>query len=74
VAEGNAQFCGEHTAQNARGYMEGAVTSGERVVGELAGAGITKRRLADPGGQADAAAFGAKMLFAVIFGCAMMEP
>ena len=35
VAEGNAHFCGEHTAQNAQGYMEGAVTSGERVAGEL---------------------------------------
>ena len=35
VAEGNAHFCGEHTAQNAQGYMEGAVTSGVRVAGEL---------------------------------------
>ena len=35
VAEGHAHFCGEHTAQNAQGYMEGAVTSGARVAGEL---------------------------------------
>jgi monoamine oxidase len=35
VAERHAHFCGEHTAQNAQGYMEGAVTSGERVAGEL---------------------------------------
>lgn len=35
VAEGNAHFCGEHTAQNFQGFMEGAVTSGERVAGEV---------------------------------------
>jgi monoamine oxidase len=35
VAEGNAHFCGEHTAQNFQGFMEGAVTSGERVASEI---------------------------------------
>ncbi len=35
VAAGHAHFCGEHTAPNAQGYMEGAVTSGARVAREL---------------------------------------
>ena len=35
VAEGNAHFCGEHTAQNFQGFMEGAITSGVRVAGEV---------------------------------------
>jgi monoamine oxidase len=35
VAEGNAHFCGEHTAQNFQGYMEGAISSGERVAAEI---------------------------------------
>jgi monoamine oxidase len=35
VAEGNAHFCGEHTAQNFQGFIEGAITSGERVAGEV---------------------------------------
>ena len=35
VAEGNAHFCGEHTSQNFQGFIEGAITSGERVAGEV---------------------------------------
>ena len=35
VAEGHAHFCGEHTTQNFQGYMEGAISSGERVAGEV---------------------------------------
>ena len=39
VAEGNAHFCGERTAQNFQGYMEGAISSGERVATEIEAAG-----------------------------------
>ena len=34
-AEGAAHFCGEHTSQDAQGYLEGAVESGERVAAEI---------------------------------------
>jgi len=33
--EGNIHFAGEHTSLDFQGYMEGAVTSGERVAGEI---------------------------------------
>ncbi len=34
--EGNAWFCGEHTSQDAQGYLEGAVETGERAADEVA--------------------------------------
>jgi monoamine oxidase len=36
VAEGGVHFCGEHTSLPFQGYMEGAVSSGERVAREIA--------------------------------------
>ncbi|MBK9386927.1 MAG: FAD-dependent oxidoreductase [Planctomycetes bacterium] len=33
--EGNAWFCGEHTSQDAQGYLEGAVETGERAAREV---------------------------------------
>jgi monoamine oxidase len=33
--EGNAWFCGEHTSQDAQGYLEGAVETGERAAAEV---------------------------------------
>lgn len=36
--EGNAWFCGEHTSQDAQGYLEGAVETGERAASEVADA------------------------------------
>ncbi len=33
--EGNAYFCGEHTSQDAQGYLEGAVETGERAAEEV---------------------------------------
>jgi monoamine oxidase len=38
AAEGGAHFCGEHTSQDAQGYLEGAVESGERVAAEIVSA------------------------------------
>jgi monoamine oxidase len=35
VREGNIHFAGEHTSLDFQGFMEGAVTSGERVAGEI---------------------------------------
>ena len=35
VQEGNIHFAGEHTSLESQGFMEGAVTSGERVAGEI---------------------------------------
>ncbi len=35
VQEGNIHFAGEHTSLSFQGFMEGAVTSGERVAGEI---------------------------------------
>jgi monoamine oxidase len=35
VREGNVHFAGEHTSPDFQGFMEGAVTSGERVAAEL---------------------------------------
>ena len=35
VQEGNIHFAGEQTSLNFQGFMEGAVTSGERVAGEI---------------------------------------
>lgn len=33
--EGNAWFCGEHTSQDAQGYLDGAVETGERAAAEV---------------------------------------
>ena len=33
--EGNAWFCGEHCSQDAQGYLEGAVETGERAASEV---------------------------------------
>jgi monoamine oxidase len=33
--EGNVRFCGEHTSQDAQGYLEGAVETGERAAREV---------------------------------------
>jgi monoamine oxidase len=35
--QGNCHFAGEHTSQDFQGYLNGAVESGERVVGEILG-------------------------------------
>jgi monoamine oxidase len=35
--QGNCHFCGEHTSQDFQGYLNGAVETGERVVGEILG-------------------------------------
>ena len=35
VAEGNIHFAGEHTSQDFQGFMEGAVTTGERAAREI---------------------------------------
>jgi monoamine oxidase len=35
VPEGNIHFAGEHTSMDFQGFMEGGVTSGERVAGEI---------------------------------------
>jgi monoamine oxidase len=35
VQEGNIHFAGEQTSLNFQGFMEGAVTTGERVAGEI---------------------------------------
>ena len=35
VQEGNVHFAGEHTSPDFQGFMEGAVTSGERVATEI---------------------------------------
>jgi monoamine oxidase len=37
VAEGNIHFAGEHTSPDFQGFMEGAVTSGERAAREILG-------------------------------------
>lgn len=36
--EGAAHFCGEHTSQDAQGYLEGAVETGERAAAEVVAA------------------------------------
>jgi monoamine oxidase len=35
VREGNIHFAGEHTSQDFQGFMEGAVTTGERAASEI---------------------------------------
>jgi len=35
--QGNCHFCGEHTSQDFQGYLNGAVETGERVVGDILG-------------------------------------
>lgn len=37
VRQGNCHFAGEHTSTDNQGYLEGAVETGERVVGEILG-------------------------------------
>jgi monoamine oxidase len=34
-AQGGVHFCGEHTSQDAQGYLEGAVETGERAASEI---------------------------------------
>src|SRR5215210_6928045 len=35
IANGNCHFCGEHTTQDYQGYLNGAVSTGMRVAGEI---------------------------------------
>jgi monoamine oxidase len=35
IQEGNIHFAGEHASTSFRGFMEGAIRSGERVAGEI---------------------------------------
>jgi monoamine oxidase len=47
VRQGNVHFAGEHTSLDFQGFMEGAVTSGERVADELFGAASLGRSSGD---------------------------